>query len=169
MSYSTRLKTADQVKEYLNIPDFRHITRDKLIQFVSAIPDMDREVAIKTIEQFPEFSGCAKVMVAHYESMCDSILSENGDSVQSVMAGYKQTLGVLGTLASADDIDPADKRYFADKMVEVADKMAAFDTSNKEFLAGILKGFACFAGAVIVACAAVLGVRVRGSEIPHLE
>ena len=169
MSNSTRFMTADQVKEYLNIPDFRHITRDKLIQFVSAIPDMDREVAIKTIEQFPEFCGCAQVMVNHYESMCDSILSENGASVQSVMDGYKKTLDVLGDLASADDIDPEDKRYFAEKMVEVAEKMAAFDTSNKEFLSGILKGFACFVGAVVITCAAVLGVRVKGTEIPHLE
>lgn len=169
MSNSTRFATADQVKEYLNIPDFRHVTRDKLIQFVSAIPDMDREVAIKTIEQFPEFSGCAKVMVSHCESMCNSILSENGNSVQSVMNGYKQTLEVLGDLASADDIEPTDKRYFAEKMVEVADKMAIFDKSNKGFLAGIFKSFACFAGAVVFTCAAVLGVRVKGTTIPHLE
>ena len=169
MSYSTRLKTPEQVKKYLNISDFRHITRDKLIQFVSAIPEMDREVAIKAIEQFPEFSDCAKVMIAHYESMCDSILRENGDSVQSVMAGYKQTLDVLEALASADDIAPEDKRYFAEKMVEVADKMASFDASNKEFLSGILTGFACFAGAVAVLGAAILGVRVKGTEIPLLE
>jgi len=47
---ANRLLTADQVKECLNIPDFRHLTKDKLIEFVSAIPDMDREVAIRIIE-----------------------------------------------------------------------------------------------------------------------
>ena len=169
MSNSTRFTTADQVKEYLNIPDFRHVTRDKLIQFVSLIPDMDREVAIKTIEQFPEFCGCATIMVRHYESMCDSILTKNGNSVQSVMDGYKQTLEILKDLASANDIDSTDKRYFAEKMVDVADKMAALDTRNKEFLAGVLKGITCFVAAVILICAAVLGVRVKGTEIPHLE
>ena len=114
---ANRMLTADQVKEYLNIPDFRHLTRDKLIEFVSAIPDIDKEVAIKTIQQFPEFSGYAKVLVAHYETMCDFILKENGSSVQAVMDGYKQTLDVLSDLAKAKNLEPADKRFFAEKMV----------------------------------------------------
>ena len=169
MSISRRLKTADQVKEYLNIPDFRHISRDKLIQFISAIPEMDKEVAIKIIEQFPEFCSCAEVLVSHCESMCDSILRENGDSVRSVMDGYKQTLDVLKDLASAIDVDPADKRFFAEKMVEVADKMAAHDKTNKDFFMGLLQRFAVIVTFVTVTCAAVLGVSVRGKEIPHLE
>ena len=96
MPMAKTLLTADQVKEYLNIPDFRSITKDKLIEFVSAIPNMDKDVAIKTIEQFPEFSGYATVLVAHYEKMCDSILRENGSSVQAVMDGYRYTLDTLG-------------------------------------------------------------------------
>ena len=163
---ANRLLTADQVKEYLNIPDFRHLTRDKLVEFVSAIPDMDKKVAIKTIEQFPEFSGYAKVLVAHYATMCDSILKENGSSVQAAMDGYRQTLNVLGELAKAEEIGPADKRFFAEKMVEVADKMAALDTSNKNFLAGMMKHFTWFAGGTLVICLAVLGV--KGTKIPHL-
>lgn len=165
---ANRLLTADQVKEYLNIPDFRHLTKDKLIEFVSAIPDMDKEVAIKTIEQFPEFSGYAKVLVAHYETMCDSILKENGSSVQAAMDGYRQTLNVLGELAKAEDVDPADKRFFAEKMVEVADKMEALDTKNKNFLAGMTKYITWFAGGTLIVCAAVLGVKFKGTKIPRL-
>ena len=166
---SNKLVTAEQVKEYLNIPDFRHLTKDKLIEFVSAIPDMDKEVAIKIIEQFPEFSGSAKFMVSHYETMCNSILKENGNSVQSVMDGYKQTLDVLSELAKKDDIDPADKRFFAEKMVEVSDRMASYDTSNKQFLEGIAKCFAGFATVMLFACATFLGVKISRTEIPHLE
>ena len=165
---ANRLLTADQVKEYLNIPDFRHLTKDKLIEFVSAIPDMDKEVAIKTIEQFPEFSGYAKVLVAHYETMCDSILKENGSSVQVAMDGYRQTLNVLGELAKAEAIDPADKRFFAEKMVEVADKMAALDTNNKNFLAEMTKYITWFAGGTLLVCATVLGVKIRRTSLSRL-
>ncbi|MBQ6518504.1 MAG: hypothetical protein IJI14_07285 [Anaerolineaceae bacterium] len=161
------LLTADQVKEYLNIPDFRHITKDKLIEFVSTIPDMDKEVAIKAIEQFPEFCNYAKVMVAHYETMCQSILNENGQSAQIVMNGYEQTLKVLAELAKNDDLDPADKRFFAEKMVEVADRMAAFDTSNKSFLAGITKCFTYFAGGSILLGVSLLGVKIIGRMVPR--
>ena len=157
---ANRPLTADQVKDYLNIPDFRHITRDKLIEFVSTIPDMDKEVAIKAIEQFPEFTGYAKVLVSHYKLMCDAILKENGSSVQAAMAGYKQTLDVLSDLAK-EDLSPADKRFFAERMVEVADKMAALDTSNKSFLSGVVKYITGFAGGTLIICATILGIRGR--------
>ena len=165
---TNRLQTENQVKEYLNIPDFRHLTKDKLIEFVSAIPNMDKDVAIKTIEQFPEFSGYAKVMVAHYETMCDSILKENGSSVQAAMDGYRQTLNVLGELTKAEELDSTDKRFFADKMVEVADKMAVLDTNNKNFLAGMTKYITWFAGGTLIVCVAVLGVRFRKTTLPRL-
>ena len=168
MPMSKTLLTADQVKEYLNIPDFRSITKDKLIEFVSAIPNMDKDVAIKTIEQFPEFSGYAKVLVAHYDTMCVSILKENGSSVQAVMDGYRQTLNTLGKMATAEDLDPADKRFFAEKMVEVADKMAALDANNKNFLAGMTKYITWFVGGTMIVCATVLGIKFKGTEIPRL-
>lgn len=82
------------------------------------------------------------------------------------MDGYRQTLNVLGELAKAEEIGPADKRFFAEKMVEVADKMAALDTSNKNFLAGMMKHFTWFAGGTLIICLAVLGV--KGTKIPHL-
>ncbi len=163
-----RLLTADQVKEYLDIPDFRHLTKDKLIAFVSAIPDMDKEVAIKTIEQFPEFSGCAKVLVAHYETICGSILKENGSSVQAAMDGYRQVLNTLDAIAQSDEIAPDDKRFFAEKMVEVADKMASLDASNKNFLAGMTKYITWFVSGTLVICAGVLGVKVIGPKLPRL-
>lgn len=165
-----RLLTEDQVKQYLNIPDFRHISKDKLVQFVSAIPDMDRDVAIKIIEQFPEFTSCATMMVEHYTTACDTIIGANGDSVRYVMEGYKQTLDVLGDLARMEKLEPAERRYFAEKMVEVADKMAAFDANNKNFLAGVTKCLTWLVGGTIILGAAILGVRIRGagSKIPKL-
>ena len=164
-----RLLTADQVKEHLNITDFRHLTRDKLIEFVSAIPDMDKDIAIKAIEQFPEFSGYAKAMVTHYETLCDSVFKESSKSVESAMDGYKKTLDVLGELTKSDNINPDEKRFFAEKMAEVADKMATVDSKNKYFLAGMVKYITLFAGGTLIICAAVLGVKIRGAKIPHLN
>lgn len=163
-----KLLTADQVKEYLGIPDFRHLTKDKLIEFVSAIPDMEKDVAIEVIRQFPEFSNYAKATVDHYEGICNSIIEKNGDSVQAVMEGYKKILDTLSELIKADDLDPAEKRYFAEKMVDVADKMAAFDTSNKKFLAGMAKYTAWFFGGALAIGASILGVKIIGKRIPHL-
>ena len=163
-----RLLTADQVTQYLNITDFRHLSKDKLIEFVSAIPEMDKDVAIRIIEQFPEFTRCATSLVGHYETMCESIIRENGDSVGYVMEGYKQTLNTLGDLARDEKLDPADRRYFAEKMVDVADKMASFDTNNKGFLAGMTKYITWFVGGALLLGAAALGIKIKGTKVPKL-
>lgn len=86
------------------------------------------------------------------------------------MEGYKQTLDVLGDLARMEKLEPAERRYFAEKMVEVADKMAAFDANNKNFLAGVTKCLTWLVGGTIILGAAILGVRIRGagSKIPKL-
>lgn len=161
-----RLLTAEQVKQYLNITDFRHLSKDKLIEFVSAIPEMDKDVAIRIIEQFPEFTRCAMSLVSHYETMCESILRENGDSVRYVMEGYKQTLNTLGGLALDEKLDPADRRYFAEKMVNVADNMASFDTKNKGLLAGMTKYITWFIGSALLLGAVALGIKIKSTKIP---
>ncbi len=158
---SNSLMTEEQVKQYLGISDFRHLTRDMVVQLVSCIPDVDKEVAIKIIEQFPEFSSYAKEMVIQYRSLCDSILERNSDSVQTVMNGYKQTLDVLSKLAESEGISSEDRRYFAEKMVDVANKMAELDHGNKEFLLSLLKGFVLFTTATLLFCGSVLGINAK--------
>ena len=48
--------TEQQVLQALNIPDFRHLSKDKVISFASMLTDMEPEVAMKALEQFPEFA-----------------------------------------------------------------------------------------------------------------
>lgn len=166
---SVRLLTADQVKEYLNIPDFRSLSRDKIIEFVSAIPLMDKDVAIKIIEQFPEFSNYAQVIVSHFDASFERILAENGNSSSAVLEGYRATLVTLGELAQMENTSPEDRRFFAQKMIEVTDRMAEFDSCNKRFFAGMAKLFAWVAGCGLLIGSIVLGVHMKGTEIPTIS
>lgn len=45
----------DAVKKALAIDSWRNLSKDKLLRFVAMMPDMDKEVAVRTIEQFPQF------------------------------------------------------------------------------------------------------------------
>ena len=42
--------TEDKVLRKLDIPDFRHMTKDKVVSFVSMLPQMDPEVAKCALE-----------------------------------------------------------------------------------------------------------------------
>lgn len=164
-----RFLTAEQVKGYLNISDFRHLTKEKLIEFVSAIPYMDKEVAIKIIEQFPEYSRLADTLVTQLKSSSDTIAESNSESIQLSMEGYKDVLSALKDLMESQNLDASDRRYYAEKMVEIADKMATLDAKNKEFLIDLNKSTTWFAALTLLACSTILGARIVGLRVPQLS
>lgn len=163
-----RLVTEEQVKEYLGIPDFRHASKDVLVKFVSAIPYINNDVAVKIIEQYPAYSTCAQAFVQHYTTLYDNMLKDNGKSVEAAMKGYQTTLDVLSDLSKMENISVDDRHRFAETMVFIADKMAALDAENKRYH----QEMARFAGGLIGICliigAGILGVNIKGVKIPHL-
>ena len=60
------------------------------------------------------------------------------------------------------------RAYITEKMILVADKLAAKDTENKQFLAGLFKYGTCFMGLVLVVGGTILGVNIKGTKLPSL-
>lgn len=163
-----RLMTEDQVKEYLGIPDFRHASKDVLVKFVSAIPYINKDVAVKIIEQFPEFSMCAQSLVSHYSTVCEAMLQDNGRSEEAAMQGYQTTLDALKELATMQDISIEDRHRFAETMVFVADRMAALDAENKRYHAEMARGLSLVIGIFFLLGSAILGVNMQSTRIPRI-
>ena len=149
--------TEAQVKQLLGVDDFSEISEDQIRVFVSEIPKMDKEVAIKAIEQFPAYSELAKELTNQYVSLAEKASEANNVSVQHVLTAYEQTLGLMTSLAQRENISDKDRQWFAEKAVEVADKMAEFDLENKGFLKNMLSSGAKIIGGVAVVCATILG------------
>lgn len=127
--------TESQVKAQLGITDLRQLSKDKLMNFVSILPNVNDEVAIKIIEQFPEFSKTASTMVDIVRQQCDNILSQNGACVDLSISAYRKILEDFSRMMQLPDISEQQVKYFADKMVEIARYIDAKDTENKQFLA----------------------------------
>lgn len=72
-----------KVLKKLNIEDFRHLTKDKVITMASMLDKMDPEVAKKAIEQFPEFANTTKEILNEYKEILDKGLETNQESVES--------------------------------------------------------------------------------------
>ena len=73
---SRTLVSVEQVKKALNIESFRNISKEKIMEFVSLIPNMDREIAIKIIEQYPVFAELSKSILSQLNKMCDIALEK---------------------------------------------------------------------------------------------
>lgn len=74
-----------QLLKKLNIPDWRHMSKDKLTTFISSLPYLDPEVAKAAINQFPNFSEFVKDMIKVMQENADkSINSDEKTSLASI-------------------------------------------------------------------------------------
>lgn len=166
---SKRLISEDQVKDALQINKFNEVSKDKIMEFVSLIPNMDKDVAISIINQFPAYSEAAKTMVDRLNVMCENVLKENNSSQKDVVQAYQLILSELAELLKKEDISAEERSVITDKMITVADRISAKDSENKEWLNQLVKYGAPIIGGALILGAAILGVNVKGTKIPALK
>lgn len=163
------LVSEEQVKEVLQISNFREISKDKIIEFISLIPNMDKEVAIAIINQFSAYADSANNMVAQLNVMCDNIIKDNNSSQKDAVEAYKIILQDLRELLKKEDISKEERDEIIEEMILIADKISEKDTENKDFLNGIMKyGVHIVSGALLLGVA-ILGVNVKGTKIPTIK
>ncbi len=166
---SQNLISAEDVKKALNIDSFRNITKDKISEFISLITSMDREVAINIIEQFPAYAEYAGAIIIQLNTLCDNALKSNDASQRDAIEAYKKLLDDLGEILKKDNLTADERKMISDKMLTVADRIAAKDTENKEFITNMLKFGVPILGVAIILGATILQVNVRGTKIPSLK
>ena len=152
-----KLMNEKQVLKKLDIPDFRHITKDKVITLTSMLDRVDPEVARKALEQFPEFANLAREMVIEQKNVIEKAFEENAKGVEAYYAACKQILDGLRTQLEKDDLTHEERSEIIDNMLAVAENMSRKDSEDKKFHLDAIKFFGGFAAIIGVAALAALG------------
>lgn len=153
----SQMYSEEQILKKLDIPDFRHMTKDKIITFASNLQNMPPEVAVKAIEQFPDFASNSLEMMKEYRSLLSELISENGESSKSVYDTYDRVLDSLEELLKNEQLSFEDKKFILEQMREIAEAVDRKDSENKSFWGAIAKvGMVAMAG-IVVALSAALG------------
>lgn len=63
----SRQLSEKQVLEMLGIPDFRHLSKDRIMSFTSALPQMEPQVAIAALQQVPHFADTSLEIMQIYK------------------------------------------------------------------------------------------------------
>lgn len=156
-------RTIDERKalKILDIPDFRHMTREKAVQLVSMLDRVDPAVAKAVLEQYPQF---ANILIESAKSWRDNVgnaLEENGKITHETVAAINAAISSLSSLLQREDIGEVERDKAAERMVELAKLLSEVDKRNKEFILNVLKiGGGVLLGFAMIA-AAVLGVNVK--------
>jgi len=142
-----------EVMKALGIESWRNLSKDKVIDLASMMPDMDKEVALRIIEQLPEFTSFALQVLEFVEKRHEATLGQNAQSQQQVHLAYEEIRGILkGELDKELSWDQ--RSHIFDLLMETANREFQKDSENKQFLDSLL-GKAAMVGAAVVASALV--------------
>lgn len=166
-----KFPTEDSVKKALKINSFRELSKDKVMQFASMIPYMDKEVAIAVINQFPTYAEFVKVIISVYMETSNKILEDNKESQMAAIHGYQTILDSLSKKLEESNTEE-ERKSITDDMISVADKIAEIDEKNKKFLSKTVTKI--LAGVVVAVAAVGAGIGISSSinsksELPQLN
>ena len=159
--------TEQEVLEILDIPDFRHMSKDKVMKFASELPNMDPQVAKTALLQFPEFAATTRDVMTCFQEATLEALKEDQDNVKSFNESCDVILALLANLAEQDDISFDQKEKIIDKMIAIVQLKGNKDTETKQFKYTLLAVLAGLLSVLALALLASLGGKAElheGSE-----
>ena len=87
-----KMLTEQQVKDALQIDSFRNLSKEKIMEFASLIPNMYKDVAISIINQFPAYAESSGKILEQFKNVCDTALESNKDSQKDAILAYRKIL-----------------------------------------------------------------------------
>ena len=155
-----RSLTESQVLRKLDIPDFRHLTKDKVVSFVSMLPQMDPDVAKHALEQFPAFAETSLSIIRCLKDNLESVISGNTENMAEFNTRCQEVLSTLEAELKREDLTEEGRKLVIDGVLEVIGIMSQKDTENKVFLRGIFREYAWVCVVVVLCLGAPLGLRM---------
>lgn len=142
--------TQEQVKDALMVDNFQNLSRDKIGEFISLVPNMDKEVAALITDQLLESQESSIKMLEQMNVMCDRTLKSNDTSQMEAINAYKEILDVLGERLKTEKLTYSQKDKIVRDMISIADRIAVKDTENKGFLLKIIGSVAFVTASVVI-------------------
>ncbi|MFI6892875.1 hypothetical protein ACIBM4_02000 [Streptomyces sp. NPDC050256] len=134
-----KYKNETEIMRELGIDSWRHLSKDKMIRFAAMMPNMDTEVALKIVEQFPAFKEFAKDAVDTMEKAYEATLSVNKQSQEHVHQAFREIRQILREELNKENLSQEERRYIIQGIQETGRMHLQTDATNKQFLDGLFK------------------------------
>ena len=156
MMIKRRIDEKDLLK-MLGIPSFRHMTKDKLASFVSALPDIDPDVAKKALEQFPDLSAAITEIVGHYTEIVSECVAGSDADTHLCLEACASVIDSIQHELESEVLTFEQRETLIGQSVGLAQTMRAIDADGKRFRTRIICASSIALGLVAAALVSVLG------------
>lgn len=150
--------TEKKALKKLGISDFGTMPIDKISTFVSFLPYMDKDVALKVIAQFPKYIEFEKELLSSMQHSLEIMCKSNQENMQAIYVVCTTQIDRCNELLKSDNLSEDERKRLEEMILEIIKLMYAKDTENKKLLnSWVEKALGCMA-LVTLGVAAILGV-----------
>ncbi|MFF7554241.1 hypothetical protein ACFZA9_15300 [Streptomyces olivaceus] len=150
------------VKRKLGIPNWRNLSKDKVLKFAAAMPEMATEARLKLIEQFPAFKDLGKANIDAVAEAHRSTLAANENSQNHFYKAAQDQRDALQADLARDDLSEAQRESFHDRLERNVGRVFEKDSESKQFQGAGMKLVAATGVAALALSVAFVGGRVAG-------
>lgn len=156
-----KLLSEEDVKRMLGIENFRQLDKKTTIEFISSISQMDPEVAIKALEQFPELGKISIEIAKENREALVAAFEANDKSSAAALASIDAIIAALSKELDKDNLTTEDRRLIVDTLSKLAVEIKDIHKSNQKFFQSNIAIFASVTGAIVLGAIAVVGGNER--------
>lgn len=117
--------TEREVLDVLGIENFRQMTKEKVVSFASMINEMDPEVAMKALEQFPEFAKTIVALATDFKGILEHSVTTNIELAKASIAVCQSVIDCLS--AQVTQVQSfEEKKYYLALMRELSTDVCGY-------------------------------------------
>ncbi|MDN6162205.1 MAG: hypothetical protein L0I79_05455 [Atopostipes sp.] len=129
-----KIENENQLMNRLGIENWRYLSKDKVTEFVSMMPDIDKEVMFKIIKQFPEFSKFGRDALNILNESTEQLSKSNSKDSKEYLEVIKETQSILKKELDKNNIDSEERKYIIEQIMKIAEIVRDMEEGNKSFL-----------------------------------
>ena len=150
----------DAVKQALGIETWRNLSKANVMRFAALMPDMDREVMLGIVAQFPAFTRFATKTLAGLGDAAQSTRESNDASEARLGEGRAHLRETIDRELARDDLSMDDRKYWVDQLQKNLADQGQDNARNRTFVVEVLNRQTAVAGVALIAALVFVGGRV---------
>ena len=150
----------EKALQQLKINSFRELSKEKFMDFISVLQDLDPEVQMKALEQFPEFISTAKEALSGMKENALELLKSEDKGLECTSKSYEMAIDYLGGLLNKEGLSSEEKMEIAHMIFELAQKQGQNLAGHRAFEEGVQSRYLTGVLATMALGVAALGVKV---------
>lgn len=152
-----KLLTESEVLNKLNISSFKHISKEKIHQFSSMIPDIEPEVTKSILLQFPNFTKDSIEMVSYFKTSMGTKMDQKKVDTKQFYDSCDAVLYSLNELLKKDKLSTKQQESIASSISIILAMKNEKDKNDKKFINGLI-------GALGITTSIIIGVLVNKNK-----